>query len=89
MVTTETLLEFDLPITWFLDNDQAGQDALYGRKDPETGKYLSQGILSRIGAEVPQMVVRYPRRLAGADAGDLAYHSIRRLVAGAEIWTYV
>ena len=55
-----TLLQWNLPVVWFVDNDEGGRQFLFGPADPETKAYNQKGVLNRLYGEIPQFTVQYP-----------------------------
>lgn len=57
----QRLLERGQAIYWLTDNDEAGWDCLYGKKDPDTGRRkIKTGALYKIGYDLPQFTMSWP-----------------------------
>jgi DNA primase len=84
------LLSFDLPIIWFVDNDQAGKKLLFGRVDPKTNQHiLEEGILHRLYGKLPQFVVKYPKNTNGKvikDPGDCLPSQVKNMILAAKLY---
>jgi DNA primase len=81
----DKLLDFDRPIIWMVDNDQAGRSILHGKIDPETGRHdNSTGILHTLYGLVPQHIVKYPKGIK--DPGDCTDSQIHHMIDNAKLF---
>lgn len=82
----EKLIDLNMPIVWFVDNDEGGRSLLYGPMDKETEERDElKSAIKRLGGFFPQMVVRYPKGNKKSDPGSLSSARIRQMVRDAEV----
>lgn len=84
----DILLEEADPCFFFMDNDQAGWQALFGVHDEKSGELNTEnGWAWRLYRELPVWIVPYPSDFDKSDPGSLAPARIRNAVKKAWLFT--
>lgn len=76
--------EYDMPIYWFLDNDDAGEQFLWGKLDEHGEHEYDTGALHRFYGILPQFLVEYPE--GRNDPGELTQEEWLHMYATAELY---
>jgi 5S rRNA maturation endonuclease (ribonuclease M5) len=76
----QKLLDYNKPIIWAFDNDEAGRKLFYGYKDV-TGKFV-EGMKQILKNKLPQYIVEYPEGCK--DAGDMSTAQIQSMIQNAK-----
>ena len=75
----DLLVEFDLPVVLLYDNDEAGQQGLYGPKQAN-GKFQGGGAIDALRNHVPTLIAQYPEDITDPD--ELTHDDVRDMVLG-------
>jgi hypothetical protein len=87
------IADLGLPVYWLTDNDEAGQAAMHGTLDPETGERKNNGGLRMLDRKVPQFIMKWPpaandsNKRFKTDPDELTPYEIERMMERAELFT--
>lgn len=80
----QTIIGWNKPIVWMVDNDQAGEDCLYGPRDVDDEHQLKRGALHKLYNHIPQFTVAYPDGVK--DPGELTKPIVDDMLADREFY---
>jgi hypothetical protein len=76
------------PVFFLMDNDLAGWQALFGRKEDNDGRFNTEGAWAyELYKEIPTWIVPYPVVFDGTDPGSLQAEEVRKMLSRAWLFT--
>lgn len=81
----DILKDIDLPTYLLVDNDDAGDDCLYGTWDAKAGKHKNGGAIDQLKDHVPLMVPTYPEGINEPDG--LTIEELEEIIDGTEFYS--